>query len=378
MQAIRTRDPHSECFGLGGERMEKLGFRRIVRSEDMAHMGITEVVRHMPRIYAGFRRLKASLKQDRPDVAVLIDFPDVNLRLAKALHALGIPTIYFVSPQVWAWKKRRIRWIKLYVTRMLVIFPFEVPFYSRHGVAADFVGHPLADLPLPGSTTTEYAAEHSLDPGAEWIGLLPGSRRRQVTLNLPEMLRAARLLASRPGGSRYQFLVPVAPGLTRSFFESIIQEQADGLSVHLTSDARATLFHARASIVSSGTATIDAALTGNPFVVVYRLSAISYAIARRVVDVPHVAMVNLIAGERMVPELIQKDFTAEEIVSHLLPLLTDGDARSTMQTGLRAVRAALEAPASSTVTDASAIEAVAAIALSYTQIKPSNRPVPVG
>ena len=358
VRVIRAKDPSADCFGLGGVRMEHAGFRRIVKAEDVAHMGITEVVRHMPRIYAEFRRLKASIRRERPDVAVLIDFPDVNLRLAQELHRLDIPVIYFVSPQLWAWKKRRIERVKKYVTRMLVIFPFEVDFYRGHGVAVEFVGHPLAEQALPTVSREKYAAQNGLDPTMQWVALLPGSRRKQIGMNLPEMLRAARLLNG--SGIKYQFLIPVAPGLDRSVFAAV-GENAFGLPVHLLEDARAALFHARGSVVSSGTATVDAAMMGNPFVVVYRLSKTSYAVAKRVVDAPHVAMVNLIAGRRLVPELIQGDFTAERIVAELAPLLADGNPRSTMQTGLRSVREALQPASTST-----AIQAVADIALSYT------------
>jgi lipid-A-disaccharide synthase len=361
--------PDADCFGLGGRRMEELGFRRIVRSEDVAHMGITEVVRHMPRIYAEFQKLKASLRRERPDVAILIDFPDVNLRLAEKLHRLGVPVMYFVSPQLWAWKKRRIERVKKYVTRMLVIFPFEVDFYRGHGVDAEFVGHPLAELPLPTISREKFAKENGLDPTKEWIGMLPGSRRQQVRLNLPQMLGAGRLLLK---DKSYEFLLPVAPTLDPGFVQSVIGKSgASGLPVRLVSDARLALFYARGSIVSSGTATVDAALIGNPFVVVYRLSKTSYAVAKRVVKVPHVAMVNLVAGSRLVPELIQGDFTAVRVVENLQPLLEDGSARSTMQEGLLKVRNGLEltrdasqnGTASSTGT---AIDRVAEIALSYT------------
>jgi lipid-A-disaccharide synthase len=374
LKTIHAHAPDADCFGLGGVRMEALGFRRIVKAEDVAHMGITEVVRHMPRIYAEFRKLKASLKREKPDVAILIDFPDVNLRLAEELHQLGVPVIYFVSPQLWAWKKRRIERVKKYVTRMLVIFPFEVEFYQRHGVQVDFVGHPLAELPLPTVSRAEFAAENDLDPTKQWIAILPGSRRKQVALNLPEMLCAAAML-----GRDYEFLLPVAPTLDRAVFEPFIRDR--GPSIHLVNDARAALLHARASIVSSGTATVDAAMIGNPFVVIYRLSRLSYAIAKRVVSVPHVAMVNLIAGKRLVPELIQDDFTAASIVQHLQPLLDDEAARSTMQKGLREVREALEARTTST-SEASAIGRVTAIALSYTRVQnttniPDIRPVSV-
>ena len=172
--------------------MVAAGFDCVVRAEDMAVMGITEVVRHLPRIYREFRKLKQSVRDRRPDVAVLIDFPDIHFRLAEEFHRLGVPVVFFVSPQLWAWKKHRIKLVQKYVDRMLVIFPFEEPFYRDHGVTAEFVGHPLAELPLPAITREQFAAENSLDPAKTWIGLLPGSRAKEIRDNLPEMLKAAR------------------------------------------------------------------------------------------------------------------------------------------------------------------------------------------
>jgi len=344
--ALRALAPEAEFFGLGGQRMEALGFRRVVRAEDVAVMGITEVIRHMPRIYGEYRRLKASIQTEKPDVAVLIDFPDVNLSLAKHLKRAGVPVVYFVSPQLWAWKKYRIREVQKYVDRMVVIFPFEERFYLDHGVQATFVGHPLADLARTTVSREEFAREYGagssnhLDPAKPWIGLLPGSRLKEARLNLPEMLKAASLL-ERQGD--YEFLLPLAPTLTVEQRAEVQAMLPASPRVTVTHDARATLQHARASIVASGTATVEAALIGNPFVVVYRVSPLSYAVAKRVVDVPHVAMVNLIAGRRAVPELIQGDFTAENVVSHLRPLLEEGQARESMLGSLREVSGMLKA-----------------------------------
>jgi lipid-A-disaccharide synthase len=352
IEALRKLAPEAEFFGLGGQRMEALGFRRVVRAEDVAVMGITEVVLHMPRIYGEYRKLKAAVRSERPDVAVLIDFPDVNLSLAKHLKRAGVPVVYFVSPQLWAWKKYRVREVQKYVDRMLVIFPFEEQFYLDHGVQATFVGHPLADLERSAVSREEFARQHGadsskdLDPSRQWIGLLPGSRLKEVRLNLPEMLRAASLLQSQ---GQYEFLLPLAPTLTpeqRAEVQAMLPAAPTlpaGLRVTVTDNARATLQHAQASIVASGTATVEAALIGNPFVVVYRVSPVSYAVAKRVVDVPHVAMVNLIANRRAVPELIQGDFTAKNVVSHLRPLLEDGQARERMLASLREVSGMLKA-----------------------------------
>ncbi len=339
--ALRALVPQADFFGLGGRRMEALGFRPIVRSEDVAVMGITEVVRHLPHIYGEYRRLRASIAAEKPDVAILIDFPDVNLSLARHLKRQNVPVIYFVSPQLWAWKKYRIRSVQRYVDRMLTIFPFEERFYHDNGVQAEFVGHPLAELEAPRISREDFARQSGLDPAHTWIGLLPGSRGKEIRLNLPEMIRTAVLL-NRPSGQ--DFLLPLAPTLTgpqrdhiRGLLAESLASQPNPPHIVVVDDARAVLHHARASMVASGTATVEAALIGNPFIVVYRISPISYAVAKRVVDVPHVAMVNLIAGKRIVPELIQGDFTAEAAVSQLRPLLDSDEARARMQANLRQV-----------------------------------------
>jgi lipid-A-disaccharide synthase len=340
IHAIRKLAPETQFFGLGGQRMEAAGLRRIVRAEDVAVMGITEVIRHMPRIYGEYRKLKRSLRSQPtlPDAAVLIDFPDVNLSLARELHRLHIPVIFFVSPQLWAWKKHRIHQVKRYVDRMLVIFPFEEEFYRGHNVAVTYVGHPLADLPSPEISRTELAKKHGLDASKHWVALLPGSREKEIELNLPTMLEAAAQL-----GEDAEFLLPLAPMLSTDY-KARVAAMVKPLAprVTLVDDARAALFHARASVVASGTATVEAALIGNPFLVVYRISGLSYAVAKRVVKVPFVAMVNLIANREVVPELIQGDFTPANIVLHLRRLMHDENARKHMTDDLRQVAASLQ------------------------------------
>ena len=372
-QQLAAAGQTAQFFGMGGSRMAAEGLECVVRSEDMAVMGLTEVVRHLPRIYREYRRLKRSISERRPSVAVLIDFPEIHFRLAKEFHRLGIPVIFFVSPQLWAWKKKRIRLVQKYIDEMLVIFPFEEPFYRGQGVQAEFVGHPLAELPPPAVSREDFAAANSLDPAKTWIGLLPGRRAKEIRDILPELLRAARMLQ----GS-FEFLIPLAPTLNgpqREEVRQIVAAHGAGLTVRLIDDigaegavgttrggARAALFHSRAAIVASGTATIEAALIGNPFVVVYRVSPLTFAIARRVVKVPFVAMANLIAGKQVVPELLQDDFTAENIVQQIKPLLPDGPARQSMMEELARVRGLLsKKPVAGT--ESGAIDRVAAITL---------------
>ena len=373
---MRSRHPAAIFFGLGGKEMETSGLNRIVRAEDVAHMGITEVVRHMPRIYGEYRRLVASIKERRPDAAILIDFPDVNLRLARELRKLDIPVVYFVSPQLWAWKRKRLRWVQQRVNRMMVIFPFEQDFYRAHGVDATFVGHPLAQLPTPTISREQFAvtymAANREDPQSSshmrrhWIALLPGSRWKEVESNLPTMLEAAALL-----GPNYDFLIPVASTLDEQTISNFVFQkllprmQWTNSSITLVPDAREALHHARASIVASGTATVQAAVIGNPFIVVYRVSPLTFALAKRLVRYPSeipaqldqygnlpIAMVNLIAGRRIVPELLQDQFTAASVAAALVPLLSDTPERARMIAALAETRRKLlPASGSSPITE---------------------------
>lgn len=357
----------AQFMGMGGNRMEAAGLERVVHAEDVAVMGLTEVVRHLPQIYGEYRKLKRAIRRRHPAVAVLIDSPEIHLRLAKEFHRLGIPVIYFVSPQLWAWKKHRIRLVRKYVRRMAVIFPFEEEFYRQRRVEAEFVGHPLADLPMPELRREEFAAQNGLDAAKTWVGLLPGSRAKEIAAHLPEMLRAAHTLAADGVEAQYEFIVPLAPTLNADQRQAVARqlgELAGGLTVRLVDEAQAALRHARASLVASGTATVEAALIGNPFVVVYRVSPITYAIAKRMVKVPHVAMANLIAGRRVVPELIQNDFTAANCVQYLRQLLPESTERQSMMQELARVGDALRShPAGGRDPGGNAIERVAEIVL---------------
>ncbi len=356
---MRRQIPGASFSGLGGTEMEAAGLKRVVRAEDVAHMGITEVLRHMPYIYGQYRRLVAHLKETEPDVAVLIDFPDVNFRLAKHCKRLGIPVLWFVSPQLWAWKRKRLKWVQERVSKMLVIFPFEEAFYRARGVDAEFVGHPLAALGMPGVSREEYAAENGLDPAKSWVALLPGSRLKQLRLNIAEMLDMA---VRFPFGA--EFLVPVASTIDRQIAQAEVEGQlswwheADSSApiptVRLVSDARAALHHARAAVVASGTATVQALTVGNPFVVVYRVSRLTFWLAKRLIRYPAeipapmdadgnlpIGMVNLVAGRRIVPELVNERFTAENLARALRPLLQETPERARMITDLKEARAKL-------------------------------------
>ena len=357
---LRNRHSGANFFGLGGREMEAAGQNRIIRAEDVAHMGITEVIRHAPRIYGSYRRLVASIKQRRPDVAILIDFPDVNFRLARELKKLSIPVVYFVSPQLWAWKRRRLRWVQQRVDRMMVIFPFEERFYRVRGVDAKFVGHPLAELPRPTISRELYAKQNHLDSGTQWIALLPGSRQKELKANLPALLEAAFDLDIE----KNEFLLPVASTIDAGWLQDFVStwirphNRFPGIPPRITlvPDAREALLHARASVVASGTATVQAAVIGNPFIVVYKVSPLTFRLAKRLVHYPPevwpsgpdgdgnlpIGMVNLIAGRRIVPELLQDRFTPANVASALRPLLADTPERAQMIEDLVQVRQSLQ------------------------------------
>jgi lipid-A-disaccharide synthase len=333
----RAPSPASlEFFGVGGERMRAAGCDTVVDAKDLAVVGITEILSHLPKIYGSFNKLIAEADKRHPDLAIVIDSPAFNWRVARQMHHRGIPVVYYVCPQFWAWRQGRVRLLRKYITKALVIFPFEEKFYRDRGVDATFVGHPLADLPKPQITRADYAAQQRLDPDKFWITLMPGSRMKEVRMNLPTILESASDL-----GSEYEFLLPVAPTLNRNWLEAQIGNRP---SIHLVPEALPALTHSRAGIIASGTATVEAAIMGTPFVMVYRVSPLTYLLGRPRVKVPHFAMVNLIAGKEIVPELVQQNFTAEKVVQRLTEILSDNPARARMLQGLGTVRDALRAP----------------------------------
>jgi lipid-A-disaccharide synthase len=336
IEALRRRDPSLEFFGVGGDRMRVAGCDTVVDAKDLAVVGISEIVSHLPKIYRLFHTLIAEADRRRPGLAIVIDSPAFNWRVARQIRKRGIPVVYYVCPQFWAWRQGRVRLLRKFVDKALVIFPFEEKFYRDRGVDASFVGHPLADLSPPSIDREVYASTYKLDAAKPWITLMPGSRTKEVRMNLPTILDSASKL-----GSGYEFLLPVAPTLERGFLESLIGNRGP---VRLVPDALPALAHSRAGIIASGTATVEAAMMGTPFVMVYRVSPPTYFLGRSRVKVPHFAMVNLIAGKEVVPELVQHDFTAEKVVGRLSEILPDGPTRNRMIEGLAAVRTLLRGP----------------------------------
>jgi lipid-A-disaccharide synthase len=335
---LRRLAPDAKFFGMGGEKMLTSGCELLVHANEVAVVGLVEVVKHLPSIRRHFRRLVGEAARRKPDAAVLIDFPDFNLRLARELHKLRIPVFYFISPQIWAWRTGRVEQIRKYVRKMIVIFPFEQEFYRKHGVDVVYVGHPLAYAEVPKVSHEEFARFNQIDPSKTWIALLPGSRQKEVRLNLPGMLGAAAFLTQQAGN--LEFLLPVASTLRKDW---IGQQLVDSkIKITLTDDARSTLSVSRAAVVASGTATVEAALAGTPFVVVYRLAPVTWLLGRRLVKLDNFAMPNLIAGRKIVPELIQRGFTPQTVVRELSAVLPEGPARQEMLAGLSEVQSKLK------------------------------------
>jgi lipid-A-disaccharide synthase len=335
--------------------MRSAGCEIIVDAKDLAVVGITEILSRLPKILSLYRKLIRAADEKHPAIAIVIDSPAFNWRVARQMCKREIPVIYYVCPQFWAWRQGRVKLLRKYVNKALVIFPFEEKFYRDRGVDATFVGHPLADLPLPSVTRTEYASANNLDPAKIWITLMPGSRRKEVRMNLPTILEAAdRLVADRlrqPEAGGYEFLLPVARTLDSSFLRELIAAwhrkretrlAASLHNLHLVPDALPALYHSRAGIVASGTATVEAALMGVPFVMVYRVSPLTYALGKPRVKVSFFAMVNLIAEEEAVPELVQHKFTTENILTELNKIIPDGEPRKRMLQRLELVKARLQ------------------------------------
>jgi lipid-A-disaccharide synthase len=340
--AAVPRESKLEFFGVGGERMRAAGCDTVIDAKDLAVVGITEILSHLPKILHLYKNLIREADRRKPDVAIVIDSPAFNWRVARQMKRRGIPTVYYVAPQFWAWRQGRVRLLRAYIDKALVIFPFEEKFYRDRGVDAKFVGHPLAELPYPNIDRVGYAKQFGLDPAKPWITLMPGSRVKEVRMNLATIVEAALLLGTDNG-----YLLPVAPTLDPEFLRCEMRDVLMGgarrqiPNIKLLPEALPALYHSRAGIIASGTATVEAAMMNTPFVMVYRVSPLTYLLGKPRVKVPRFAMVNLIAEDEVVPELVQHDFTAANVVSCLQEILADGPARQRMLEGLAQVKARL-------------------------------------
>ena len=333
---LRARAGELDVFGLGGDRLQAEGGRLLAHVRDLAVVGLLEVLGHLRRLRGIFRTVLEEVDRDPPDCAVLVDYAEFNLRLARELKRRRVPVAYYVSPQVWAWRQGRVRAIRESVAHMLVIFPFEERVYREAGVPVTFVGHPLVELARPAEDRVAFLSARGLDPARPVLAVLPGSRRQEVAHNLPPIAGALRLLrARRPD---VQAVLAVAPSLDPGGFDAALS----GLHVvPVVGDTHRLLSVSTVGIVASGTATVEAALMDLPMVVVYRLSALTYALGRPFVRVPHYAMANLIAEREVVKELIQGAFRPESVASEVQALLEVPSRRQAVRDGLSEVRTRL-------------------------------------
>jgi lipid-A-disaccharide synthase len=334
--ALRARTG-ARLFGMGGKRMAEAGVELIADYHQVAVVGISEVLHKIPTVVSVQRRIASEAVRRRAALAILVDSPGTHLGVARRLKNNGIRVGYFIGPQVWAWRPGRVRVVKRLVERMVVIFPFEEEIYSEAGVAVNFVGHPLVDVVKASMSRTEFAARHGLDAGRPIVTLLPGSRRSEIERHYPLIMQACEQLSGGAwSNGTIQFVLAAAPALETELFARYAKP---GVSVTRVEGATYdALSAADCAIVASGTATVEAALLRTPMVVVYRVSPTSAFVLKRMVRSPFIAMVNLIAGRRVVPELIQDQFTSEAVTEEVRTLLESPAARDEMKAGLAEVR----------------------------------------
>jgi len=343
---IRRVDPSAAISGFGSDRLREAGAELVGDFQGLSVTGLLEVAGLLPRAYAMYRRLVAHATHTRPDVFVAIDFPDFNFVLARAMRKLGVPVVYYISPQLWAWRPGRMKTMKRIADRVLVIFPFEEAIYREAGVPVDWVGHPLLDLTAAVQPRAEFLGRHGLDPAAPVVALLPGSRRNEVRQILPGLVEAATLIRYRI--PRVQFIAARAPHVPRDLFTSLKALEAEGTpTAVIDGEVDNVLAAADIALVASGTITVQAALHECPMVVVYRLSPATYRLGKPFVHVTTYAMANLVAGRTVVPELIQEAFTPRAVAEEALRVLTDPAHAKHVRAELREVRTKLGHPGAS-------------------------------
>ena len=342
IRALASFRSDVEYFGVAGPRMRALGVRPVIDAEALGVVGLVEVVRHIPRIYGEFRKLIRAARVERPDLAILTDSPDFNLRVATRLKRLGVPVIYLIAPQVWAWRQGRTRRMSRDLDQLLCIFPFEPEWFAGRGVNAQYIGHPLPHVVRPALTKPEFLAKHRLDSSNPVVALLGGSRLGEVARHLPALLDAAARLHHESGA---QCLLALPAGFQERAGPSFFREREAAKTIQvLEGETWDVLAHSDVAIAASGTVTVEAAILGTPMVTYYKVTGVSWFLGRMLVKVPFFSMVNLIAGKRIVPELMQDEATGERLAAEASQLLQNPAARESMQRELAAVTGALTTP----------------------------------
>jgi lipid-A-disaccharide synthase len=343
VRSMKTLDPHLAFWGIGGRMMEEAGVKILVPSSDMAVVGLTEVFSRWRTILKAYFQLKSILKHMCPDLLILIDYPEFNIPLARQAKRFNVPVLYYISPQVWAWRAGRTKKLACRVDRMAVILPFEEGYFRQKGLTVDYVGHPLLDAIPTDLNKREAMMQFELEGRTPIIGLLPGSRKEEVISLLPPMVKAAELLKMRY--PRLTCVLPYASTVPPGLIESIVSQSTVSIKI-IEGDIYRALIACDFALVKSGTATLETAIIGVPMVIVYHISPISYWAARMAIKVPFVGLVNLVAGEKVVPEFIQNDMTPENLVRETVDILESSDRRENMIKKLREVREMLRKGAS--------------------------------
>lgn len=342
-EALKRRNPDLEFFGCAGPRMQQVGVRPVVDSRNLAVVGLAEVIGHIPRIYGEYRKLLAAARAERPQAAILTDSPDFHLRLARQLKKLQIPVIYLVAPQVWAWRKGRLPLMRRTIDRLLCIFPFEPEFFAAAGINATYIGHPLTRLVKPSAAPADLRRRYDVPPGVPLVALLPGSREGEAARHLPILLETVEKIRQNHPGPAPCFILAVPPSTLPQ--GSTFRERISRSSIQLQEgQSWDVLACADLALAASGTVTIEAALLGTPLIAFYRVTKLTWWMGRRLVNVPFFSMVNLVAGRRIVPELIQDDMTAARLSEEALRLLSNNFERENMRRQLATVAEELSGP----------------------------------
>ncbi len=333
LDALKSKVENVKCFGMGADALQGVGVELIVDCRELAVIGIVDVLVNYPLFMKRLALLRKTMRQRRPDVLLIVDYPDFNLKLARTAKSLGIPVLFYISPKVWAWRAGRVSRIAELVTHMAVLFPFEVKIYQQAGVPVTYVGNPVVADAVSAFSVTEARRHFDLLPDRPVVTLLPGSRTGEINRNLPAMLATANIIANKI--PECQFLLPVAPTLEASFINDTIGDAGPALLSVVTGDSRDAMRAADVALVASGTATLETAMLGTPLVVMYIINRINYAIMKRLIRIPDISLVNIVAGRRIVPEYVQHEATPEAMARDVLSLMQDHARREQMQAELQ-------------------------------------------